>query len=578
MTSEVIIDQEFRVCCGEQEELIHSLKELSSQVHPGAICLKEDLSVCCADHQADIIISSIDLWEGELPLKELVNHGLGFLLIVEVADQFYLVAARRGTFKKVITWARKQQNYWSLRADLEPYESFRKLLNRVSDGVLELDANDKIRWANHAICVALGEKNLIGKSLQDIIRKQDVGRIRNLRVQQESGILVSFPVQLNNGQMVEIDPRPRLSEQNELLSYSVVVRRLHDDKASLSHGRDLYTLYALASAITQAGTFPEIIRTLLDKISDLLGWRFMGFLPASMLSQQGAYQRGGPESEGVAAWVEAWYSTMSLGKVAVLKTLEKSPIPTTVLNELSIRSIVAIPLSGGEGVLGLLWFASKQEGEFSREKVSLLVSIAHQVSAALENSIYIEAKLREEQDKRKFYRDALHAVTKGKLVFCEYDETDTMWLELGEPLGEIEVKENRDVTNSRHMTEKILTEQGLKEERVHDIALCVTEATGNVIKHADRGHVSIKKTKEALYVQISDKGPGIEFAHLPKAVLHGGFSTKVSLGMGYSILLEMADQVFLATGAEGTVIILEILLVEPDPLDAFASLLEGQEW
>jgi anti-sigma regulatory factor (Ser/Thr protein kinase) len=57
---------------------------------------------------------------------------------------------------------------------------------------------------------------------------------------------------------------------------------------------------------------------------------------------------------------------------------------------------------------------------------------------------------------------------------------------------------------------------------------------------------------------ISDKGPGIDFSILPKATLLSGFSTKQSLGMGFSFMLEFCDRVLLSTQPGNTIIVLEI--------------------
>ena len=123
--------------------------------------------------------------------------------------------------------------------------------------------------------------------------------------------------------------------------------------------------------------------------------------------------------------------------------------------------------------------------------------------------------------------------------------------------------------------EDALGDQGLTEEKVQDAALCATEAVGNVVKHADRGSLAVRTTEQTVTIRIDDQGPGIDFAHLPNAVLNAGFSTAPSLGMGYSILLEMMDHVHLSTDHTGTVLLLEIQKQEADPLDAFAHLLEG---
>ena len=55
---------------------------------------------------------------------------------------------------------------------------------------------------------------------------------------------------------------------------------------------------------------------------------------------------------------------------------------------------------------------------------------------------------------------------------------------------------------------------------------------------------------------MTDCGHGIDSLILPKAVLRRGFSTKPSLGFGYTIMLEVADRVLLCTGTSGTTVVL----------------------
>jgi anti-sigma regulatory factor (Ser/Thr protein kinase) len=59
---------------------------------------------------------------------------------------------------------------------------------------------------------------------------------------------------------------------------------------------------------------------------------------------------------------------------------------------------------------------------------------------------------------------------------------------------------------------------------------------------------------------ISDYGPGIREINLPDVALKKGYTTAVSLGMGYKAMISAADQVHLATGPDGTTVIIEMKL------------------
>ena len=62
---------------------------------------------------------------------------------------------------------------------------------------------------------------------------------------------------------------------------------------------------------------------------------------------------------------------------------------------------------------------------------------------------------------------------------------------------------------------------------------------------------------ECLQVAVSDEGPGIDFRTLPRATLVPGFSTAASLGMGFTIMLQLCERVLLTTRPGHTVVVLE---------------------
>ena len=79
----------------------------------------------------------------------------------------------------------------------------------------------------------------------------------------------------------------------------------------------------------------------------------------------------------------------------------------------------------------------------------------------------------------------------------------------------------------------------------------------------------------AVRARVTDNGPGIRFVDLPRAVLMRGYSTGLSLGLGYSVILELMDAVLLSTGPRGTSILMELRRTAPVPelpeLEAWAE-------
>jgi anti-sigma regulatory factor (Ser/Thr protein kinase) len=100
----------------------------------------------------------------------------------------------------------------------------------------------------------------------------------------------------------------------------------------------------------------------------------------------------------------------------------------------------------------------------------------------------------------------------------------------------------------------------------------VGEAMTNALKHANGGEVFCGSSREELWVGIADTGPGISTLTIPSAMLRRGYSTKASLGMGFSIMLDASDRVLLSTGPEGTTVILFKRLGEEIPRISLADL------
>ena len=73
-----------------------------------------------------------------------------------------------------------------------------------------------------------------------------------------------------------------------------------------------------------------------------------------------------------------------------------------------------------------------------------------------------------------------------------------------------------------------------------------------------------------MVVRVTDHGEGIDPDALPDTLFRAGFSTKVSLGLGYTLLLKLVNDMWLATGHHGTV--LQIVKRRPCPLSEDAAL------
>lgn len=86
----------------------------------------------------------------------------------------------------------------------------------------------------------------------------------------------------------------------------------------------------------------------------------------------------------------------------------------------------------------------------------------------------------------------------------------------------------------------------LSEEVYGNMMICVTEAVNNAIKHGNKNDpeknvtVNVKKTDEAIKVQVSDEGKGFDPSELPDPLASENLLK--NSGRGVFIMKEMADE------------------------------------
>jgi len=172
-----------------------------------------------------------------------------------------------------------------------------------------------------------------------------------------------------------------------------------------------------------------------------------------------------------------------------------------------------------------------------------------------------EALQREQEHKLQFYRQTIMAATDGKLIITERSEIEHL---AGTSLAVWEIHQPDELRVIRHEIEKVAESLGMAQDRVCELLVASGEAITNAVKHAGGGLVSVHKTDESLMVVVSDKGPGIPALALPEVALRRGYSTTGTLGMGYKIMIQLMDRVYLATDESGTVVGLEAKLRRSD--------------
>ncbi len=167
-----------------------------------------------------------------------------------------------------------------------------------------------------------------------------------------------------------------------------------------------------------------------------------------------------------------------------------------------------------------------------------------------------------EKQKRSFYRETILSVTDGTLDICDWSDIEPFVVRSKDS---VLVNEASEVAQARRRVQGFCEEHGLQGDRQRDFIVATGEAVTNAIKHGTRGKAYVGDDEEAVWVAITDEGAGIESLILPRAVLLRGFSTKPSLGLGYSIMLEVCDRILLHTGDTGTTVVLIKQKAEPEP-------------
>ncbi|HEY3378371.1 MAG TPA: PAS domain S-box protein, partial [Armatimonadota bacterium] len=162
---------------------------------------------------------------------------------------------------------------------------------------------------------------------------------------------------------------------------------------------------------------------------------------------------------------------------------------------------------------------------------------------------------------REFTRKTIEAATEGKLLIRTRDEVMQL---AGPPIIRQTIARVEDLEVARHVVSEQAGASGMDEDRLYDFILCVSEATTNAIKHANGGMLSLHCLDTmTLLAVIADQGPGIQAIHLPEVAFKYGYTTAVSLGMGYKAMIALMDHVYLATDPGGTTVAIALAVHAP---------------
>jgi len=152
------------------------------------------------------------------------------------------------------------------------------------------------------------------------------------------------------------------------------------------------------------------------------------------------------------------------------------------------------------------------------------------------------------------YQDVIRTLSKEKIYLCVHEQE--LLGKLGDYIGSIPIHNVDDVPRSREFVSKYVLNYNVSKS-IKEVLLAVSEATTNLIKHATDGEISLFSKEGTFQVLIADKGSGIPLHELPKTILVSGYSSKRSLGRGFSLMEAFSDKVMVYTSSNGTKILLE---------------------
>jgi len=233
-----------------------------------------------------------------------------------------------------------------------------------------------------------------------------------------------------------------------------------------------------------------------------------------------------------------------------------------------VRALAVVPIITGGELLGLLGIDNCRSGRPIPETILRSLFLCAGLAAQSMFAIYQQKeRQRVEALRRAIYSEVFQAATNGKIRLCGPGEIAEEWptLEQG-----IQVEREQDVAVVRDLVRSVAESAGVTADRVWDLTLCASEAATNALRHGNGGAAAVDAQNGVVRIRIVDRGRGIPLEELPDATLRAGWSkgSVPSMGHGFSLMYQLADCLYLHTGPEGTVLILEMHVVPPDPTPA----------
>jgi len=174
-----------------------------------------------------------------------------------------------------------------------------------------------------------------------------------------------------------------------------------------------------------------------------------------------------------------------------------------------------------------------------------------------------EAQLRIESERRlRLTRDVISAVTDGRMRLFQNPR------DLPLPLSDNarpHALTRESISGIRQTIKEHAEQASFVSGRIDDLVTAASEAMMNAIVHGGDASAAVSSNQDQVQVRVTDGGQGIDWEVLPQATLRGGWSSKGTLGMGFTLILETIDHMDLYTSSTGTTIVLTMDRIRRPP-------------
>ena len=453
-------------------------------------------------------------------------------------------------------------------------------VDNMSDAAVWLRSDGSFVYANKAASELLGysKQEFLDMTIFDISidLHPDKWTANWNMMREKRTVTVEHDLRAKDGHRIPTEIRANFVEFEGKEYHYTFIHDISDRKAAemalRKANRTLAALSRVNEILVRATNESDLLISVCEAIVETSGYvmAWVGFVDEDDKRTIRPVAHAGRES-GILDMVEAsWRDdafamcpigmAMRTGKPHVVSDIRNEPSYASLDHEKTAKDYgcaISLPLIIDSRSIGALCLYGPEAGGVDEEEEKLLTQLASDLSYGIaslrtrEERRALEQKL--EEHKRKFYRETILSVTDGKLDITDSAQVRPYILGAREAIN---VEQASDVSLAREEVQDYLSSHGLNSNQLPAFILAVGEATTNALKHGGRGRVYVGSNDQNVWVCVRDRGPGIESLILPRAVLRRGFSTKPSLGLGYSIMLEAADRILLKTGSHGTTVVL----------------------